>query len=170
MQIHRCLIARRHGFKTKITIRALLVNDARLLDTKSAFLITSSSKIPSVNGGNHWYIEAVCEVRRESDRVIVVRVSRCSKKRAMVKQMKRIVFVTIGLAALALRMTAQPTENVITRVFQIRYSGLMGTAFVIDYDDSQYFVTADHMVKDAGKRSAVEVFGSGDARWHSFDF
>jgi S1-C subfamily serine protease len=82
------------------------------------------------------------------------------------KQMKCLMFAI----AFALCAFAQPTRNVITRVFQIRYAGATGTAFVLDYEDSQYFVTADHMVATAGTKATVEIFGSGDSQWHGFEF
>jgi S1-C subfamily serine protease len=84
--------------------------------------------------------------------------------------MKQLMFVAIIAMELASRLNAQPTGNIVSRVFQIRYGGLTGTAFVIDYEDRQYFVTADHMVEGAGQKSAVEIFGSGDSHWHSLDF
>jgi S1-C subfamily serine protease len=65
---------------------------------------------------------------------------------------------------------AQVTGNVLSRVFQIRFNGSTGTAFVIDFEDQQYIITANHMVVGAGTQAKVDVFGGGDSEWHSFDF
>jgi S1-C subfamily serine protease len=65
---------------------------------------------------------------------------------------------------------AQVTGNVTSRVFQIRFAGKTGTAFVIDHEDRQYFVTAEHMVAAAGERAKIDVFGQGDAEWHTLEF
>jgi hypothetical protein len=82
-------------------------------------------------------------------------------------QLSRIVAITlIGSAPLF----AQVTGNVLTRVFEMRFGGLTGTTFVIDYDDRQYFVTANHMVASAGNEAIVEILGSGDAEWHALKF
>lgn len=80
------------------------------------------------------------------------------------------MFVVVVAIQMIVCATAQPTGNVTSRVFQIRYGGSTGTAFVIDYEGTQYFVTADHLVKSAGEKAAVEIFGSGDSKWHSVDF
>jgi S1-C subfamily serine protease len=61
---------------------------------------------------------------------------------------------------LALNAGGQVTANVFSRVFQIRYGQLTGTAFIIDEGDAQYFVTAEHMVRDAGKTADVDVMGN----------
>lgn len=51
----------------------------------------------------------------------------------------------------ATQLIAQPTGNVMGRVCQIRFNGISGTALVVDYEDRQYVVTADHMVANAGE-------------------
>jgi len=63
---------------------------------------------------------------------------------------------------------SQPTGNVLTRVYQIRFNGTTGTAFLVDYEDRQYFVTAGHIVETAGSQASVEMMGPGFQNWKDF--
>lgn len=51
----------------------------------------------------------------------------------------------------------QPTGNVLTRVYQIKFGAGTGTAFVVDYEDRQYFVTARHIMESAGDGATASV-------------
>ncbi len=51
----------------------------------------------------------------------------------------------------------QPTGNVLSRVYQIKFNGEGGTAFVVDYEDRQYFVTARHIMASAGDGATASV-------------
>lgn len=55
----------------------------------------------------------------------------------------------------------QPTGNVLSRVYQLKFNGGIGTAFVLDYEDRQYFVTARHIMESAadGATASVELQG-----------
>ena len=73
--------------------------------------------------------------------------------------MRQLVVVTIlGYCATAY---AQPTGNVLSRVYQIKFNGESGTAFVLDYEDRQYFVTARHIMQTAaeGAKASVQLQG-----------
>lgn len=52
---------------------------------------------------------------------------------------------------------SQPTENVLSRVYQIKFGAESGTAFVLDYEDRQYFVTARHIMAPAGDGATASV-------------
>lgn len=52
------------------------------------------------------------------------------------------------------------TINVLQRVFNIKYGDSTGTAFTIDVDNRQYFVTATHVVEDIADGSQIEI-------WHN---
>lgn len=56
---------------------------------------------------------------------------------------------------------SQPTGNVLSLVYQIKFGRESGTAFLIDYDDGQYFITARHIMESAGDgaMAAVELQG-----------
>lgn len=83
--------------------------------------------------------------------------------------MKRIIYLLLFCAALC-QLPAQVTGNVISRVFQIRFNGFSGTAFVIDYESKTFFVTANHMVATSGDKATVEVLGASDSVWHPLEF
>jgi len=84
--------------------------------------------------------------------------------------MKKAVYLLLVCAAMHPLATAQVTGNVISRVFQIRFNGFTGTAFIVDYESKQYIVTANHMVATAGDTASVDIFGASDSAWHPFDF
>ncbi len=71
---------------------------------------------------------------------------------------KRLVFVSLFFVMPSLG--AQVTGNVFSRVFQIRYGGFIGSAFIIDVGEKQYFVTAEHMVLGAGENATIELLGN----------
>ena len=81
----------------------------------------------------------------------------------------KTVFV-MALIYLAECLQAQVTGNVVNRVVQVRYRGASGTAFVMDYADRQFFVTAEHMVDNAGANAAIEVLSQNDSQWHTISF
>ncbi len=83
--------------------------------------------------------------------------------------MKKILCL-LFLCASIIPVSAQVTGNVLSRVFQIRFNGFTGTAFLVDYGGKSYFVTANHMVAAAGDRATVDVLSARDATWHQFDF
>jgi S1-C subfamily serine protease len=63
----------------------------------------------------------------------------------------------ITILVFGLPIHAQPTGNVISRVYQIRFGGETATSFLMDYEDRQYFVTARHVMKSAGDGATVSV-------------
>jgi len=64
---------------------------------------------------------------------------------------------------------SQPTGNVISRVYQIRFNGTTATAFLLDYEDRQYFVTARHVMESAGDGATTSVELQGLAElWKSY--
>jgi S1-C subfamily serine protease len=67
-----------------------------------------------------------------------------------------------------LQVDAQPTGNVLTRVYQVRFNGSTATAFLLDYEDRQYFVTARHVVESAGEKATVEMLGPSSKDWTSY--
>jgi S1-C subfamily serine protease len=62
-----------------------------------------------------------------------------------------------ALFACALCGYSQPTGNVLSRVYRISFKGESGTAFVLDYEDRQYFVTARHIMETVGDGSTASV-------------
>ncbi len=52
------------------------------------------------------------------------------------------------------------TVNVLQRVFNIKYGDITGTAFTVDVDNRQYFVTATHVVAGLADGSQIEI-------WHN---
>lgn len=70
----------------------------------------------------------------------------------------------------------QVTGNVLSRVFQIKVGGYTGTAFVVDYQGSHYFVTAQHMVAPVGDEAKIDLRAAEDSKWrsdsdwHTFNF
>jgi S1-C subfamily serine protease len=63
---------------------------------------------------------------------------------------------------------AQPTGNVLMRVFQIRFGGATATAFLLDFENKQYFVTARHLMVNAEAKVHVELLGPAYPAWKSF--
>ena len=57
-----------------------------------------------------------------------------------------------------LQAAAQVPGNVIGRVFEVKFNREVGTAFIVDYKDRQYIVTANHIVIGAGNRP-LSTFG-----------
>lgn len=53
------------------------------------------------------------------------------------------------------------TSNVMGRVFHIRVDGAMGTAFTVDVDGRQYWVTAKHLMEKWGKGDLIEYRRNG---------
>jgi S1-C subfamily serine protease len=77
-----------------------------------------------------------------------------------------ICFLTLGFGTQA---WSQVTGNVLSRVFQIRFNAMLGTAFVLDYDGRQYFITANHVVESAGEHASVDIHGTADSDWHPLE-
>jgi hypothetical protein len=50
------------------------------------------------------------------------------------------------------------TNNVISRVFHLKYGDGTGTCFAIDYDNKQYLVTAKHVISDLEDNDQVEIY------------
>jgi S1-C subfamily serine protease len=73
--------------------------------------------------------------------------------------MRQLFAVTI--LAYCATAYAQPTGNVLSRVYQITFNGKTGTTFVLDYEDRQYFVTARHIMEAAaeGAKASVQLQG-----------
>jgi S1-C subfamily serine protease len=64
---------------------------------------------------------------------------------------------------------SQPTANVLSHVFQIRFDGHTATTFLLDYEDRQYFVTARHLMEAATTGTAtVEVAGPDIKGWKPY--
>jgi S1-C subfamily serine protease len=82
---------------------------------------------------------------------------------------KKIAYGLFICAAIP-NLSAQVTGNVISRVLEIRYNGFSGTAFLVDYANKPYLVTANHMVETAGNSATVEVLGANDSLWHPIPF
>jgi S1-C subfamily serine protease len=80
----------------------------------------------------------------------------------------RASYIIVVMLLGVLPSTSQVTGNIISRVFQIRFSGMTGTTFIVDYEDRQYFVTANHVVATAGEHATVEIRGA-DSEWHTLD-
>ena len=56
------------------------------------------------------------------------------------------------------QLDAQPTGNILSRVFEVRLAnGAQAKAFLVDYEDRQYFVTARHVVESVGEKAAIEM-------------
>jgi S1-C subfamily serine protease len=83
--------------------------------------------------------------------------------------MSKFAFIA-ALALDCLPLNSQVTGNVLNRVFQIRVGGSTATAFVLDYEERQFVITANHVVAGAGEQARIDVFGLGDSQWHTFDF
>lgn len=81
--------------------------------------------------------------------------------------MKSILCIA-GLLVFAAAGYSQPTGNVLTRVFQIRFAGYTATTFVLDYEDQQYFVTARHLMESAAATATVDLIGPGIKDWKSY--
>src|ERR1022692_248030 len=81
--------------------------------------------------------------------------------------MKRVLLIA-AVALFSECAYPQPTGNVLMRVYQLRFGGLLGTAFLLDYEDRQHFVTAGHIVKTAGDEATVEMMGPGQQEWTPF--
>jgi S1-C subfamily serine protease len=80
--------------------------------------------------------------------------------------MRRLISVIAFFCGLA--GYSQPTGNVLTRVYEIQFRGFSGTAFILDYEDRQYFVTARHLMENAGDKATVELLGPSDKAWKSY--
>jgi S1-C subfamily serine protease len=72
------------------------------------------------------------------------------------------------MVAFGLTIRAQPTANVLMRVYQVRFNGVPATAFLLDYEDRQYFVTARHLMESATEKETVELMGPGTKEWKSY--
>src|ERR1035437_10002848 len=79
-----------------------------------------------------------------------------------------LVAVVLGLLLQETPLSAQPTGNVLMRVFQLRFGGTTGTAFLLDYESKQYFVTARHIMASAGEKANIELLGPGYSTWKTF--
>lgn len=62
----------------------------------------------------------------------------------------------------------QPTGNVLSRVYHIRFNEETGTAFIIDYEERQYFVTARQIMESAGGQTSIDVMGPGSSEWKTY--
>jgi hypothetical protein len=49
------------------------------------------------------------------------------------------------------------TSNVIGRVFHVKYKDALATAFLIDVDDRQYFVTAKHVIENSKSGDTISI-------------
>ena len=47
------------------------------------------------------------------------------------------------------------------RVFMIKYGEAIGTSFVIDVDNKQYFVTAKHVISKAKENDLIGIYSNG---------
>ena len=86
-----------------------------------------------------------------------------------IQQMRQLLCV-IAVFLCGLGAYSQPTGNVLARAYQIRFYGETATAFLLDYEDRQYFVTARHvmeLVTDGGTAS-VELVGPTLKEWKSY--
>jgi S1-C subfamily serine protease len=83
--------------------------------------------------------------------------------------MKTVLCIT-ALFACALSGYSQPTGNVLLRVYQIRFHNETATAFLLDYEDRQYFVTARHVMESVadGTDASVELVGPTLKEWKSY--
>ena len=83
--------------------------------------------------------------------------------------MKEFVLLLVSLLfAIGSSINAQVPGNVITRVFDIRVggeTGETGSAFVLDYEDQQYLVTAEHMVASLPTTGSLDIL-QNDEKWH----
>lgn len=77
-------------------------------------------------------------------------------------------FWLIAILVFEQPIQAQPTGNVLTRVYQVRFNRETGTAFLLDYEDRQYFVTARHVMESAGETATVEMLGPTIKDWKSY--
>jgi S1-C subfamily serine protease len=77
-------------------------------------------------------------------------------------------FILSLLASVGSLCQGQVTGNVLARTFQIRVPEGTGSAFIIDYRDRQYIVTANHMVASMGERGTVEFFAN--QQWVALPF
>ena len=49
------------------------------------------------------------------------------------------------------------SRNVLERIFCIRVGDSMGTAFVVDYADKNYLVTAKHLFQTSGYQNKMNI-------------
>jgi S1-C subfamily serine protease len=83
-----------------------------------------------------------------------------------------VVRAVASVAALAMWATsadAQVTGNVISRVFEVRLGVETGSAFIVDYQDRQYVITADHIVRGAQGAFSIEVRSPADSKWRNLE-
>lgn len=66
----------------------------------------------------------------------------------------------------AIRVHAQVPGNVISRVFEIQFKNEIGTGFIVDYEDRQYIITANHVVASAGGGAEIGLRAPADSQWH----
>lgn len=78
----------------------------------------------------------------------------------------RCLTLVLFLCGSALR--AQPTSNVLSRVYHLRFNGSTATAFLLDYQNRQYFVTARHVMESSGEKATVELEGPGTKEWKPY--
>ncbi len=58
------------------------------------------------------------------------------------------------------------TTNVISRVYYLKFNGLAGTCFTIDFDKRRYFVTAKHIIETIKESDKIELYHK---EWESYD-
>jgi S1-C subfamily serine protease len=78
-----------------------------------------------------------------------------------------LIFLALGAGIMPRR--AQVTGNVLARVFQVRFQGKLGTAFVVDYEGRLYLVTANHVVENGGDDATIDIHGNADSGWHALE-
>ena len=75
--------------------------------------------------------------------------------------------IALTLSLAAWQLPAQITGTVMTRVFQIRVGEGTGTAFVIEHENQEYVVTANHVVGALGDKGKIELMNN--AHWFPFE-
>ena len=58
------------------------------------------------------------------------------------------------------------TNNVIQRVFYLKYGGSTGTCFTVDIDGKQYFITAKHVIDGLPDNGNIELLH--DKKWNQY--
>jgi S1-C subfamily serine protease len=80
----------------------------------------------------------------------------------------RVLVVALVAMLQATGLSAQPTGNVLMRVFHLRFGATTGTAFLLDYENKQYFITARHIMASAGQKANIELLGPRYSTWKTF--
>jgi hypothetical protein len=56
------------------------------------------------------------------------------------------------------------TNNVLQRVFLIKYKKSIGSSFTLDVDGKQYLITAKHILKGIQTKDQIEIFHNNKLR------